>query len=108
MILRPSMEQQKGLSRRKAFCLPYFVGDRANGNVTIEVKSHLICKAGLNTLLSFGQKRCIHIMNAAKSLAVLPKHKRIGTMAQHAIPNNERKYEPLVRHFEYLKNLSEV
>ena len=96
------------MDRRKAFRLPYFVSDCADGDVSIEVKSHLLCRGGLNTLLSFGQKRCIQIMNAAKFSAVLPQHKRIGTMAPHAIPNNERKYEPLVNHFEYLKNLGEV
>ena len=43
LILRPSKEQQKGKTRRKAFCLPYFVGDRADGDLSIKVKSHLIC-----------------------------------------------------------------
>jgi hypothetical protein len=78
LILRPSIEQRKGLSRRKAFRLPYFVGDHADADISIKVKSHLVCRGGLNTLLNFGQKRYLNLRNAAMSSAVLPEHKRIG------------------------------
>jgi hypothetical protein len=40
--------------------------------------------------------------------AVLPNHKTIGKQAPHAIEQNECKYEPLMRHFEYLSNLGVV
>ncbi len=103
-----SKEQQKGVNSRKAFRLPYFIGDRADGDVSVEVKSHLVCRGGLNTRLNFGQKRYLNLRNAAKSSSVLPEHKSIGKKNYNAIINHERKYEPLVRHFEYLKNLGEV
>ncbi len=71
LILRPSKDQRKGKTRRKAFCLPYLVGDRSDGGISIEVQSHLVCRGGLNTLLNFGQKRYLHIRNVAMSSAVL-------------------------------------
>jgi hypothetical protein len=107
LILRPSRKQRKGSRNKTLFRLPYFVGD-GDDDVSNEVKSHLVCVRGLNTLLNIGQKRYIKIRNAAVSSAVLPKHKRIGTVAAHAVQKNERKYLPLVNHFEYLKNLGEV
>jgi hypothetical protein len=39
---------------------------------------------------------------------VMPAHKSIGKKNYNAIEKNDRKYEPLMRHFEYLKNLGEV
>ncbi len=38
----------------------------------------------------------------------MPAHKSIGKKNYNAIKKNDRKYEPLMRHFEYLKNLGEV
>ncbi len=35
-------------------------------------------------------------------------HKSIGKKVYNAIEENDQKYEPLMRHFEYLKNLGEV
>jgi hypothetical protein len=108
LILRPSTAQRKGSKNKTVFRLPYFVGDCDDGNVSNEVKSHLVCRRGLNTLLNFGMTRYMNIRKAALSSAVLPPHKRIGTVAAHSTKNNERKYQPLVRHFEYIKNLGEV
>ena len=42
------------------------------------------------------------------SLAVLPDHKSTGKKNYNAVEKNERKYQPLLHHFEYLKNLGEV
>ena len=75
LILRTSKEQRKWANNKKAFRLPYFVGDRADGDVSVKVKSHLVCRGGLNTLLNFGQKRYLNLRNAAKSSSV-----RIGKM----------------------------
>ena len=108
LILRTSKEQRKWANNKKAFRLPYFVGDRADGDVSVEVKSHLVCRGGLNALLNFGQKRYLNLRNAANSSSVLPEHKSIGKKNYNAIINHDRKYKPLVRHFEYLKNLGEV
>jgi hypothetical protein len=38
----------------------------------------------------------------------MPANKSIGKKNYNAIKKNDRKYEPLMRHFEYLKNLGEV
>jgi hypothetical protein len=38
----------------------------------------------------------------------MPAHKSIGKKNYNAIEKNDRKYEPLLWHFEYLKNLGEV
>jgi hypothetical protein len=40
--------------------------------------------------------------------AKMPAHKNIGKKNYIAIKRNHQKYEPLMRHFEYLKNLGEV
>ncbi len=37
----------------------------------------------------------------------MPAHKSIGKKNYNAIKKNDQKYEPLMRHFEYLKNLDE-
>ncbi len=38
----------------------------------------------------------------------MPAHKSIGKKNYNAIERNDQKYEPLMRNFEYLKNLGEV
>ncbi len=38
----------------------------------------------------------------------MPAHKSIGKKNYNAIQKNNQKYDPLIRHFEYLKNLGEV
>ncbi len=38
----------------------------------------------------------------------MPAHKSIGKKNYNAIKKNDQKYEPLMRHFKYLKNLGEV
>ncbi len=38
----------------------------------------------------------------------MPAHKSIGKKNYNAIEKNDQKYEPLMMHFEYLKNLGEV
>ncbi len=38
----------------------------------------------------------------------MPAHKSIGKKNYNAIEKNDQKYEPLMRHFEYLKKLGEV
>ncbi len=42
------------------------------------------------------------------SSAVLPDHKSIGKKNYNNVEKNERKYQPLLHHFDYLKNLNEV
>jgi hypothetical protein len=38
----------------------------------------------------------------------MPAYKSIGKKNYNAIEKNNRKYKPLLRHLEYLKNLGEV
>jgi ribosome-binding protein aMBF1 (putative translation factor) len=59
-------------------------------------------------LLTFGERRYISIWSAAMSSAVLPHHKSIGKKNYNNVEKNERKYQPILHHFEYLKNLGEV
>jgi hypothetical protein len=42
------------------------------------------------------------------SSAVLPDRKSTGKKNYNAVEKNERKYQPLLHHFEYLQNLGEV
>jgi hypothetical protein len=59
-------------------------------------------------ILAFGRKRYGSIWNALKFTSVMPAHKSIGKKNYNAIKKDDQKYEPLMRHFEYLKNLGEV
>jgi hypothetical protein len=88
------------------FCLPYI----NNGTAIVDemVRIHLICTCGLRCILAFGNKRYRSIRNALKFTSVMPAYKSIGKKNYNAIQKNNQKYEPLLRHFEYLKNLCEV
>jgi len=108
LILKATNEQRKVMKNRKVFCLP-FVDD---GTDTLDdkngVRTHLQCKRGLSSLLTFGERRYVSIRSAAMSSAVLPDHKSIGKKNYNNVEKNECKYQPLLHHFEYLKNLGEV
>ena len=43
LILRPSTEHQKGKNKRKAFHLPFFIGDHADGHVSIISSAKVVC-----------------------------------------------------------------
>ncbi len=88
------------------FHLPYI----NNGTAIVEdlVRNHLICTCGLQCILAFGDKRYRSIRNASKFISVMPAYKSIGKKNYNAIEKNNRKYKPLLRHLEYLKNLGEV
>ncbi len=109
MILKATNKQRKGMKNRKVFRLPFVddgtdaLDDDKNG-----VRTHLLCKSVLVSLLTFGQRRYVSIQSAAMSSAVLPDHKSIGKKNYNNVEKNERKYQPLLQHFEYLKNLGEV
>jgi hypothetical protein len=106
LILKPSKAQKQGMKNKNVFCLP-FVDDGTDA-IDDKVRTHLLCKRGLYCLLTFGQRRYVSIRSAAKSSAVFPDHKSIGKKNYNAVEKNERKYQPLKDHFEYLKNLGEV
>ncbi len=43
-----------------------------------------------------------------KFTSEMPAHKSIGKKNYNAIEKNDQKYDPMMRHFKYLKNLGEV
>ncbi len=88
------------------FRLPY-IGD---GTLIVDdmVRRHLLCTQGLQRFWHSAKKRYGSICNALKFTSVMPSHKSIGKKNYNAIKKNDQKYEPLMRHFEYLKNLGEV
>jgi hypothetical protein len=108
LILKASNEQRKGMKNKKVFRLP-FVND---GTDAIDdnngVRTNLLCKKGLGSLLTFGQRRYVSNRRAAMSSAVLPDNKSIGKKNYNNVEKYERKYQPVLHHFEYLKNLGEV
>jgi hypothetical protein len=106
LILKPSNDQKQGMKNGKVFRLP-FVEDGTDA-VEDKVRTHLLCKRGLYCLLTFGQTRYVSIRRAAISSAVLQDHKSIGKKNYNNVEKNERKYQPVLHHFEYLKNLVEV
>ena len=106
LILKTSIKQRKGMRNRLVFRLP-FVDDGTDA-FDDKVRTYLLCKRGLVILLNFGERRYVTIRSAAMSSSVLPDHKSIGTKNYNAVEKNERKYQPLLRHFEYLMNLGEV
>jgi hypothetical protein len=88
------------------FHLPYI--DDGTAIVDEKVRIHLLCSFGLQRIVAFGRKRYGSIRNASKFTSVMPAHKSIGKKNYNAIEKDDQKYEPLMRHFEYLKNLGEV
>jgi hypothetical protein len=88
------------------FCLPFI----NNGTAIVDerVRIHLLCSFGVQRILAFGRKRYGSIRNASKFASVMLAHKRIGKKNYNAIKKDDQKYQPLMRTFEYLKNLGEV
>jgi len=78
LILKATNEQRKGMKNRKVFPLP-FVDDGTDAlDDKNGVQTHLLCKRGLFSLLTFGERRYVSIRSAMMSSAVLPDHKSIG------------------------------
>ncbi len=97
---------QKKKHDKILFCLLY--NDDGTAIIDDMVRGHLLCTRGLQRILAFGEKRYGSICNALKFTSVMPAHKSIGKKNYNAIEKNDRKYKPLMRRFEYLKNLGEV
>ena len=93
LILKATNEQRKGMKNMKVFCLPFVDDSTAAIDDKNGVRSHLLCKRGLVSLLTFGERRYVSIRSAAMSSAVLPDHKSIGKKNYNLI--NERKYQPI-------------
>ncbi len=107
VLIFPETKHQTQKNKNKMlFRLPYI--DDGTAIVDEMVRIHLICTCGLQYILAFGDKRYRSIWNALKFTSVMPAHKSIGKKNYNTIKKNDRKYEPLLRHFEYLKNLGEV
>ncbi len=104
-FLKPRTEQKR-TNNKILFCLSYVPNDTAI--VDEMVRIHLLCLLDLHLILAFGKKRYGAICNASKFTSAMPAHKSIGKKNYNAIERKDRKYEPLMRHFKYLKNLGEV
>ncbi len=104
-FLKPSIKQKR-TNKKKLFRLPYINDGTAIVDEMVHI--HLLCTFGLERILAFCKKRYGSIWNALKFTSVMPAHKSIGKENYNAIEKNDQKYEPLMRHFEYLKNLGEV
>ncbi len=88
------------------FCLPYI--NNGTANVDEMVRIHLICTLDLQRILAFSKKRYGSIWTALRFISVMPAHKSIGNKNYDPIKMNNQKCEPLMRHFECLKNPGEV
>ncbi len=96
----------QGQSRTNYFWLPYI--DDGTEDVPDTVRNHVLCTRGLRFIFRFGRTRYQQIWSVLLNLAIFPLHKAVGKTNYNAIENDTRKYEPLVRHFDYLMNLGEV
>jgi hypothetical protein len=106
LILPEDKHRSKKTNNKTLFCLPY-IGD-GTAIVNDMVRNHLLCTQDLQRILAFDKKRYGSICNASKFTSVMLTHKSIGKKNNNAIKQNDQKYELLMRHFEYLKNLGEV
>jgi hypothetical protein len=106
LILPEDKHRTKKAKNKTLFHLPYI--DDGTGIVDEMVCIHLLCTFGLQRILAFGDKRYRSIRNALKFTSVMPAHKSIEKKNYNAIEKNDQKYDPLMRHLEYLKNLGEV
>jgi len=87
LILKASNEQRKGMKNGKVFRLP-FVDDGTDDGTDADddkVRTYLLCKGGLVSLLSFGERRYVSIRSAAMFSALLPDHKSIGKKNYNAV-----------------------
>jgi hypothetical protein len=98
---------KKGQSKSNHFWLPY-IDDGTGAVVDSSVCTHVICTWGLQFLLDIGMQRYQSIWMVSTFTALLSTHKTVGKPPPHALEINERKYEPLMRYFEYMSNLGEV
>ncbi len=95
------------MKNARLFCLSFLVDDGTD-DIDDKVRSLLVCRHGVNSLLIFGNSRYKSIWKAAMFLSVLPDYKRIGKNNYNAVKYNDCKYLPVKNHFEYLKTLGEV
>jgi hypothetical protein len=105
-ILPETKDQKKKTKNKILFHLPYVADSTAIVDEMVCI--HLLCSLGLCLILAFGKKRYGAICNASKFTSVMPAHKSIGKKNYNSIKRKDLKYEPLMRHFDYLKNLGEV
>jgi hypothetical protein len=106
LILPETKHQTKKTKNKRLFHLPYI--NNSTAIIDEMGRIHLLCTFSLQRIQALDRKRYGSIRNASKFTSVMPAHKSIGKKNYNAIKKNDQKYEPLMRHFEYLKNLSEV
>ena len=89
------------------FRLPY-IDDGSDLVVPDMARGHIVCTQGLLSILDWSRKKIQRIRSASSNTSVFPPHASTGKTNYNAITNDPRKFEPLVQHFELLKNLGEV
>jgi hypothetical protein len=101
-----SYVKKRGQGRMNCYRLPYI--DNGTEAVPETVRNHVVCTRGMQSIMSYGCTSFGRIAKAAMYSSVLPHHKSTGMTNYNSIDINNRKLEPLLRHFEYLNKLGEV
>ena len=102
-----SLYLKKSLFKKTPFHLPC-INDGTAVVAPKAVHMHMLCTRGIATVLDWGKKRWWSIRMASTKMSVMPMHKKTGKQAPHAIDQDQSKYKPPMRYFEYLLNLREV
>jgi hypothetical protein len=92
LILKATNQQRKGMKNRKVFRLPFVDNSTDAVDDKNGVWTHLLCKRGLVSLFTFGERRYVSIRSAVMSSAVFPDHKSIGKKNYNYVEKNEIKY----------------
>jgi hypothetical protein len=98
--------RMEGQSRMNYFWLLYI--DDGTEDVPETVRNHVVCTRGLRFIFGFGHSRHERVLKVSWNSAIFPLHKAVGKPNYNSVENDTRKLEPLVSHFEYLMNLTEV
>ena len=101
-----SFVKKRGQGRMNYYRLPYI--DDGTEAVPKTVRNHVVCTRGMQSIMSYRRTSFGRIAKASIYSSVLPLHKSTGKTNYNSIDINNRKLEPLLRHFEYLKKLGEV
>ena len=101
-----SYVKKRGQGRMNYYFLPYI--DEGTEAVPETVCNHIVCTQGIQSIMFYGRTSFGRIAKASIYSSVLPLHKSTGKTNYNSIDINNRKLEPLLRLFEYLKKLGEV
>ena len=98
-----SYVKKRGQGRMNCYRLPYI--NNGTEAVPETVRNHIVCTQGMQSIMSYRRTSFGRIAKTAMYSSVLPLHKSTGKTNNNSIDINNRKLEPFLRHFEYLKKL---